>query len=107
MYVRSRRDSIPRATVLRRDEREPFCRIPRGPSQLRPGRCSGGGGPPFIRRAGVVWIGQSVFVLPERDANELAEKLRSLGALVTMAPIGVDAIRLEEIGRAHVRGRLA
>jgi hypothetical protein len=63
--------------------------------------------PPFIRRAGVVWIGQSVFVLPERDANELAEKLRSLGALVTMAPIGVDAIRFEAFRRRALRGRLA
>src|SRR5437773_1457210 len=34
---------------------------------------------PFIQRAGVVWIGQSVFVVPEPDARELAEKLRGLG----------------------------
>src|SRR2546423_14289125 len=31
---------------------------------------------PLIQRAGVVWIGQSVFVVPEPDARELAEKLR-------------------------------
>ena len=49
---------------------------------------------PFIQRAGVVWIGQSVFVVPEPDARELAEKLRGLGAIVTMAPSGrCDPIR--------------
>ena len=41
---------------------------------------------PFIQRAGFVWIGQSVFVVLEPDARELAEKLRGLGAIVTMGP---------------------
>src|SRR5438445_11351879 len=54
---------------------------------------------PFIQRAGVVWIGQSVFVVPEPDARELAEKLRALGAIVTMAPIAVDATRFAAIRR--------
>jgi hypothetical protein len=62
---------------------------------------------PFIRRAGVVWIGQSVFVLPEPDAMELTEKLRRLGALVTMAPIAVDEIRFEAFRRRALRGRPA
>jgi len=34
-------------------------------------------------------------VLPEADGCELAEKLRGLGAIVTMAPIAVDSIRFE------------
>src|SRR2546427_12632889 len=61
---------------------------------------------PFIRRAGVVWIGQSVFIAPEPDARELAEKLRGLGAIVTMAPIEVDPLRFEEF-RRRALGRRA
>src|SRR2546423_2259498 len=57
----------------------------------------------FIQRAGVVWIGQSVFVVPEPDARELAEKLRGLGAIVTMAPIAVDVIRFEALDRKSTR----
>src|SRR5438552_18549729 len=60
---------------------------------------------PFILRAGVVWIGQSVFVVPEPDARELAEKLRGLGAIVTMAPIAVDAIRFEAFRQRALRRR--
>ncbi|TLZ81894.1 MAG: hypothetical protein E6K05_05910 [Methanobacteriota archaeon] len=62
---------------------------------------------PFIQRAGVVWIGQSVFVVPEPDARELAEKLRALGAIVTMAPIAVDAIRFEAFRRRALGRRPA
>ena len=54
---------------------------------------------PFIQRAGVVWLGQSVFVVPEPDARELAEKLRAIGAIVTMAPIAVNAIGFEAFRR--------
>src|SRR5437879_11103292 len=62
---------------------------------------------PFIQRAGVVWIGQSVFVVPEPDARELAEKLRALGAIVTLAPIAVDAIRIEAFRRRALGRRPA
>jgi CRISPR/Cas system-associated endoribonuclease Cas2 len=62
---------------------------------------------PFIRRAGVIWIGQSVFVLPQPDAHELAEKLRGLGAIVTTAPIAVDTIRFEDFRRRALRRRPA
>ncbi len=41
----------------------------------------------FIHRVGVVWIGQSVLVLPPPDAEELASKLRRLGARVAMAQV--------------------
>lgn len=62
---------------------------------------------PFNRRAGVVWIGQSVFVVPEPDADELAEKLRGLGAIVTMAPVAVDSVRFEEFRRRALARRPA
>jgi len=62
---------------------------------------------PFIRRAGVLWIGQSVFIAPEPDARELAEKLRGLGAIVTMAPITVDPSRFEEFRRRALGRRPA
>jgi len=35
--------------------------------------------PPYIARPGVVWIGQSVLLMPQPIARELAEKLRGLG----------------------------
>lgn len=35
--------------------------------------------PGFIHRPGVVWIGQSVLVLPPLDADELAGRLRTWG----------------------------
>src|SRR5438046_10384484 len=60
---------------------------------------------PFIQRAGVVWIGQSIFVVPEPDARELAEELRGLGAIVTMAPISVDGIRLQAFRQRATRRR--
>lgn len=40
---------------------------------------------PYVRRAGVVWIGQSVFLMPKPIATEPAEKLHGLGAVVAMA----------------------
>jgi len=55
----------------------------------------------------VVWIGQSVFVVPEPDADELAEKLRGLGAIVTMAPVAVDSVRFEEFRRRALARRPA
>ena len=41
----------------------------------------------FIQRPGVVWVGQSVLVLPPRDADELAARVRRLGVRVAMGPI--------------------
>ncbi len=45
--------------------------------------------PGFIHRQAVVWIGQSVLVMPFPDANELAERLRRLGVQVAMAPMAI------------------
>ncbi len=49
----------------------------------------------FIHRPGVVWIGQSVLVLPPRDAEELAARLRSLNVRVSMARATVSSAALE------------
>ncbi len=57
--------------------------------------------PPFILRPGVVWVGQSVFLLPARLAEELAAKLRGLGAKVTTARVRVAAVDLEGFRRAR------
>ena len=45
--------------------------------------------PGFLHRPGVVWIGQSVLVLPPGDAEDLARRLRALGARVATAPVGI------------------
>ena len=53
----------------------------------------------FVQRPGVVWIGQSVLVLPRRDADELAVRLRALGAWVVSAPVGVSMAGLRAFQR--------
>src|SRR5438309_10867600 len=60
---------------------------------------------PFNRRAGVVWIGQSVFVVPEPDSDELAEKLRCLEAIVKMARVAVDSVRFVDVRRRTLATR--
>src|SRR5437899_11643579 len=52
---------------------------------------------PYILRPGVVWIGQSVFVLPQPLAAELAEKLHGVGAAVTMAPVPSSSLEIEPV----------
>jgi len=54
---------------------------------------------PYILRPGVVWIGQSVFVLPQPLAAELAEKLHGLGAAVTMARVTISSAEKEAFRR--------
>jgi len=49
----------------------------------------------FIWRRGVVWIGQSVLVMPPADAAELAERLRKLGVQVATATVSIDRSSLE------------
>ncbi len=53
----------------------------------------------FIHRLGVVWVGQSVLLLPARDAEELRERLWSLGIRVAMGPVSVSPRTLEEFRR--------
>lgn len=53
----------------------------------------------FIHRPGVVWIGQSVLILPPRDAEELAQKLGRLGVRWAMAPVSIARPALERFRR--------
>lgn len=53
----------------------------------------------FIHRPGVVWIGQSVLVLPPRDADDLATRLRRLGVTVRTSPVGMSRAGLEAFRR--------
>jgi len=55
--------------------------------------------PGFIHRPGVVWIGQSVLILPPRDAEELAGKLTRLRVRVATAPVAIAHPMLERFRR--------
>ncbi|TLZ63911.1 MAG: hypothetical protein E6K16_04730 [Methanobacteriota archaeon] len=56
----------------------------------------------FIHRPGVVWIGQSVLVLPPSDAEELAARLRGLRVRVSMASVPISRTALEAFRRRGV-----
>jgi hypothetical protein len=60
---------------------------------------------PYVRRAGVVWIGQSVFLMPQAVATELADRLHGLGAAVTTARISIPAAEVEALRRGARRPR--
>ncbi len=49
---------------------------------------------PFIARPGVVWIGQSVLLMPRSLADDLARRLRDLGAKVVVAGIAIQPAEL-------------
>ncbi len=53
----------------------------------------------FIHRPGVVWVGQSVLLLPSRDADELAARVRRLGVRVAMGPVSVARDTVERFRR--------
>ncbi len=53
----------------------------------------------FVHRPGVVWIGQSVLLLPQRDATELATRLRRLGVRVAVARITASRETVEAFRR--------
>jgi hypothetical protein len=55
----------------------------------------------FIWRPGVVWIGQSVLIMPPRDADELTERLRRLGVVVARAPVTIGRSGLEAFRRGR------
>ncbi len=55
--------------------------------------------PPYILRPGVVWVGQSVLLLPPGLAEELASKLRALGAGVSTTPVRIEPAALESFRR--------
>jgi len=53
----------------------------------------------FIHRPGVVWIGQSVLILPPTDAEGLAMRLRAIGVRVAFGPVAITAATLERFRR--------
>jgi len=53
----------------------------------------------FIHRPGVVWVGQSVLVMPPRDATELSDRLRELGVRVATGPVSIPQSTLEAFRR--------
>src|SRR2546430_6884528 len=53
----------------------------------------------FIWRRGVVWIGQSVLVMPPAAAVHLTERLRKLGVRGARAPVSIDRSSLEAFRR--------
>ncbi len=55
--------------------------------------------PGFVHRPGVVWVGQSVLLLPDRDATELAAKLRRLGVRVAVGRVSVSREAVEAFRR--------
>jgi hypothetical protein len=57
---------------------------------------------PYVARPGVVWIGQSVLLMPTSLAHDLANRLRDLGASVTIALVAISVDELEAFRR---RGR--
>src|SRR5438309_1933972 len=53
----------------------------------------------YIWRRGVVWIGQSVLVMPPADAADLTERVRNLGVRVERARVSIDRSSLEAFRR--------
>jgi len=56
--------------------------------------------PPYILRPGVVWVGQSVLLMPQPLAEELASRLRGPRPHRTRGPPGLPAERVGHRGRA-------
>lgn len=53
----------------------------------------------FVHRPGVIWIGQSVLLLPQQDAAELASKLRRMGVRVALGRITASREAVEAFRR--------
>ncbi len=53
----------------------------------------------FIHRPGVVWVGQSVLILPGNDALELRGRLEGMGASVGMGRLVIDGPNLATFRR--------
>ncbi len=84
----------------RRSAAVEVCRIIFGrPRRTRTAGSSPREGNGFIHRPGVVWVGQSVLFLPPWDAEELASRIRVLGARVHAARIPVSPSTLEAFRR--------
>ncbi len=61
--------------------------------------------PGYIHRPGVVWVGQSVLVLPRRDAFELRQRLEGMGVSVGLGRLTIEPMELEKFRRRRRRGR--
>ena len=61
----------------------------------------------FIHRPGVVWVGQSVLILPAKDALELRGRLEGMGASVGMGRLVIDGPNLATFRRRRRNRRHA
>ncbi len=61
--------------------------------------------PGFIHRPGVVWVGQSVLILPRKDAFELRSRLEGMGVSVGAGRLVIDGTNLDAFRRRRRRGR--
>jgi len=59
----------------------------------------------YIHRPGVVWVGQSVLVLPRKDADELRSRLENMGVLVGLGALMIDEFNLDVFRRHSQRRR--
>ena len=60
----------------------------------------------FIHRPGVVWVGQSVLILPRKDAVELRERLEGMGVSVGLGSLTIDEPDLDMFRRRRRSRRL-
>ncbi len=68
-------------------------------STTRDGRPASYDQPGFIHRPGVVWVGQSVLILPRNDALELRDRLAGMGASVGLGRLLIDEPNLATFRR--------
>ena len=62
----------------------------------------------FIHRPGVVWVGQSVLILPDADAQELRGRLEGMGVSVGAGRLTIEPTQLARFRRrraSKARGR--
>lgn len=59
--------------------------------------------PGFIHRSGVVWVGQSVLILPRSDAAELRGRLEAMGVSVGLGRLTIDGPNLAVFRRRRRR----
>src|SRR3989442_11203706 len=58
----------------------------------------------FIHRSGVVWVGQSVLILPQRDAMDLRRRLEGMGVSVGLGQLTIGDSDLAVFRRRRRRG---
>ena len=61
--------------------------------------------PGFIHRPGVVWVGQSVLILPRADALELRARLEAMGVSVGLGRLVIDRQNLDAFRRRRRRNK--